>query len=116
VRRVKTAKDLFYTDPIGNKDPNLRAYSYESWAPCGNTNIGGGILAANDALTNPLDIRREAVWVMIVLSDGAANVTDPVGETVARSMARMATARGGHSAAYRAGAHMRSGSTLNVQP
>lgn len=80
---LKTAKDLFYTNPIGNKDPNLRAYSYEAWSPCGNTNIGGGILAANDALTNPLDIRREAVWVMIVLSDGAANVTDPVGETVA---------------------------------
>ncbi|MBN2305312.1 MAG: hypothetical protein JXQ72_12580 [Anaerolineae bacterium] len=58
--------------------PPLRPYSYEALAHCGNTNVGGGILAANNALTDPLDIRREAVWVMIVLSDGAANVTNPV--------------------------------------
>ena len=57
-------------------DPDNRPFAYESIASCGNTNIGGGILAANDALTNPSDIRREAVWVMIVLSDGAANVTN----------------------------------------
>ncbi|NLX11020.1 MAG: hypothetical protein GXY36_15335 [Chloroflexi bacterium] len=57
--------------------PELRPVAYETYAACGNTNIGGGIRAANSALTNPSDIRREAVWVMIVLSDGAANVTDP---------------------------------------
>lgn len=58
-------------------EPPVRPFSYESYAPCGNTNIGGGIRAATAALTNPDDIRREAVWVMVVLSDGAANVTDP---------------------------------------
>lgn len=58
----------------------LRPFSYEAIAPCGNTNIGGGILAANNALTDPVDIRREAVWVMIVLSDGAANVTNQLGD------------------------------------
>jgi hypothetical protein len=60
-------------------DPLNRPLAYESYGSCGNTNIGGGILAANDALTDPVDVRREAVWVMIVLSDGAANVTDEVG-------------------------------------
>ncbi|HML21054.1 MAG TPA: pilus assembly protein TadG-related protein [Aggregatilinea sp.] len=58
-------------------EPHLRPYSYESIGPCGNTNIGGGIRGAVSALTDPDDIRREAVWVMIVLSDGAANATDP---------------------------------------
>ncbi|MBN1679187.1 MAG: hypothetical protein JW966_02770 [Anaerolineae bacterium] len=57
-----------------------RPLAYETLAACGNTNVGGGILAANNALTAPEDIRREAVWVMIVLSDGAANVTDRVGD------------------------------------
>lgn len=62
--------------------PAARPFAYESLAACGNTNVGGGILAANNALTDPTTVRREAVWVMIVLSDGAANVTDPVGEVV----------------------------------
>ncbi len=56
--------------------PTVRPYAYESIASCGNTNVGGGILAASNALTDPVDVRREAVWVMIVLSDGAANVTN----------------------------------------
>jgi Flp pilus assembly protein TadG len=55
--------------------PVLRPGAYETVASCGNTNMGGGILAASNALTDPLDIRRQAVWVMVVLSDGAANVT-----------------------------------------
>lgn len=62
------------------EEPARRPFAYESVAPCGNTNIGGGILAASNALTDPADIRREAVWVMIVLSDGAANVTDRVSD------------------------------------
>jgi hypothetical protein len=66
-------------------DPLNRPFAYESLAACGNTNVGGGILAANDALTDPVDVRREAVWVMIVLSDGAANVTDPVGGITAEN-------------------------------
>jgi hypothetical protein len=59
--------------------PDLRPHAYETLASCGQTNIGGGILAANNALTDPVDVRREAVWVMIVLSDGAANTTNKVG-------------------------------------
>lgn len=62
------------------EEPPRRPLAYESVAPCGNTNIGGGILAASNAITDPVDIRYEAVWVMIVLSDGAANVTDRVSD------------------------------------
>jgi hypothetical protein len=61
--------------------PDLRPNAYETLAACGNTNIGGGILAASNALTDPLDIRREAVWVMVVLSDGAANVTNQTNDS-----------------------------------
>lgn len=76
---LRYARDKYYEAPFGLKPGEPRPYSYEAWAPCGNTNIGGGILRANDALTDPADMRREAVWVMIVLSDGAANVTEPIG-------------------------------------
>lgn len=68
---------------VDNTDVNplgLRPASYESIAPCPDTNIGGGIRAANDALTNLNTIRRDAVWVIILLTDGAANRTDPVPE------------------------------------
>jgi len=61
-----------------DEEPQRRPFAYESIAPCGNTNIGGGILAASNALTDPNDVRRDAVWVMVVLSDGAANVTNRV--------------------------------------
>lgn len=62
-----------------SSEPELHPTAYETIASCGNTNVGGGVLAANDALTDPVDVRREAVWVMIVLSDGAANVTNTIG-------------------------------------
>jgi hypothetical protein len=63
-----------------DEEPERRPFAYESIAPCGNTNIGGGILAASNALTDPVDVRRDAVWVMVVLSDGAANVTNRIPE------------------------------------
>lgn len=50
---------------------------------CTSTSIGGGLQAAAAAFTQPLggpnDIRDEALWVTILLSDGAANasITDP---------------------------------------
>lgn len=59
-------------------NPNIGFHSYQSTAPCPDTNIGGGIRKGNDVLTNALTIRRDAVWVMILLTDGAANRTDPV--------------------------------------
>lgn len=72
------------TDPPDNstgENPDfLRYMHYESLAPCPDTNIGGGIEAGNNALTNAATIRRDAVWVMIVLSDGAATATSPIGD------------------------------------
>jgi hypothetical protein len=56
-------------------DNNLRPRSYESIAQCTETNIGDGIRRANEALTNVDTIRRDAVWVAIILSDGAANAS-----------------------------------------
>ncbi len=47
---------------------------------CTSTSIGGGLLRAAQALTNPVGgpnaVRDEAVWVAILLSDGAANASD----------------------------------------
>lgn len=62
--------------------PELRPVAYETMASCGNTNTGGGLLAASNALTDPTDIRREAVWVIVLLTDGTANVTDKTHEAV----------------------------------
>ncbi len=53
-----------------------RFWSYETIAPCPDTNTGSGIFWANNALTNVETIRKDAVWVIILLSDGGANVTD----------------------------------------
>lgn len=52
-------------------------YTYNWAAPCMDTNMGGGVQAATSILTDPRYIRRSAVWVIILLSDGAANATPP---------------------------------------
>ncbi|MBN1963988.1 MAG: hypothetical protein JW910_05045 [Anaerolineae bacterium] len=57
---------------FGNGTP---PYTYDFIAYCTNTNMGGGIQAANAVLTQPEYIRRTAVWVIILLGDGAANRT-----------------------------------------
>jgi hypothetical protein len=43
---------------------------------CGSTNIGGGLRVAGNEFANP-PIRQEALWVVILLSDGAANSSHP---------------------------------------
>jgi hypothetical protein len=53
--------------------------SYELWASCRGTNIGAGLREGNNALLDPSTTRRTGtVWVMIMLSDGAAGASDPV--------------------------------------
>ena len=53
--------------------------SYEKHAACRGTNMGAALREANNALTDPITSRREGtVWVMILLSDGAAGASDPV--------------------------------------
>ena len=53
----------------------LSVSSYWTVAQCGDTNTGGGIRMGRAALTNPAWIRRDSVWVMVLLSDGVANRT-----------------------------------------
>lgn len=62
--------------PGGYNSEKFKYWSYESVAPCPDTNVGGGLNAANRVLTNPIQIRRDAVWVIILLGDGAATATD----------------------------------------
>lgn len=70
-------------DSLGSNPTYLRPYAYESVVQCPDTNIGGGVRKANDTLTNVVTIRRDAVWVMIFLSDGGANRTDSAPDLVA---------------------------------
>jgi hypothetical protein len=44
-------------------------------AECANTNLGGGIRVANSTLVNPNWKNPAAVWVIVLLTDGAANST-----------------------------------------
>lgn len=59
-------------------DPNVqRESSYENRASCRGTNIGSALGAAAQALY--INGRREgAVWIMVLLSDGAAGASDPM--------------------------------------
>lgn len=53
--------------------------SYELWSSCRGTNIGSGLREAYGALNNNLRPRTSgAVWIVILLSDGAAGASDPV--------------------------------------
>jgi hypothetical protein len=53
--------------------------SYDFWASCRDTNIGAALREANNALLDTYVGRTEgAVWIIIMLSDGAAGASDPV--------------------------------------
>lgn len=81
LRRIMYPNDV---DPVtGNNTvwmgtPLSVANSYELWGSCRDTNIGAALREANNALLDPRTSRREGVWVMILLSDGAAGASDPV--------------------------------------
>lgn len=52
---------------------------YDLRASCRGTNIGSGLREANNALLDPNTTRRSgAVWVIVMLGDGAAGASDPV--------------------------------------
>ncbi len=56
---------------------NLRFNSYELRASCAGTNMGGALAAGSSVLYS--EGRREgAVWIMVLLSDGAAGASNPV--------------------------------------
>ena len=50
-------------------------YFYETVANCVDTNTGGAVQAMTSLLTNPGWIRKDAVWVGVLLSDGYPNRT-----------------------------------------
>jgi hypothetical protein len=50
----------------------------ENYWLCMNTNLGAGVAYGSNQFTDPTLRRDESVWVMIVLSDGAANVAKGV--------------------------------------
>jgi hypothetical protein len=53
--------------------------SYQRWAQCRGGNIGAALRQANAALTDPGTARTlGSVWVMVLISDGAAGASDPV--------------------------------------
>jgi Flp pilus assembly protein TadG len=54
-------------------------YLYETVAPCPDTNTGGAIQAASSLLSDPRWIRKDAVWIAVLLSDGYPNRTPGVG-------------------------------------
>ena len=45
---------------------------------CTTTNIGGGLLGAASVLSDPNFMRRDSLWVVVLLTDGAANHTSPM--------------------------------------
>lgn len=52
---------------------------YEYYSECRGTNIGAALREGNNALLDPNTTRRfGAIWVMVLLSDGAAGASDPV--------------------------------------
>jgi len=56
-------------------------FSYEFRAGCSGNNIGAALRVGNNALLDPRTVRignTGAVWVMVLLGDGAAGASDPV--------------------------------------
>lgn len=73
----QSPRQCYTTQPI--RDPDYvnfrRVRNYWTQVQCNDTNMGGGIFQARAELVNPNYIRREAVWVMVLLSDGYPNRT-----------------------------------------
>lgn len=73
-------RQINFPDIAGNGGSTR--YSYDLWASCRGTNIGAALREGNNALLDPQTTRRfGAIWVMVLLSDGAAGASDPVRRT-----------------------------------
>lgn len=72
---VNNPNVIDYWSPPERAQPELRSAEYR--AGCGGGNIGGALNGAQSAFIT--DGRTEgAVWLMVLLSDGASGVTDPI--------------------------------------
>lgn len=79
--RVSNIPGASFFDDFNN--PGLRYFigkmGYEFYSECRGTNIGAALREGNNALLDPNTSRRfGAIWVMVLLSDGAAGASDPV--------------------------------------
>jgi hypothetical protein len=68
---------------VPSSPPDLpKIWSYDNRGSCAGTNIGAALATASEALGRPVDAgggRREgAVWIMVLLSDGAAGASNPI--------------------------------------
>lgn len=65
--------------PAESRDAQKPYYAYELRAGCRGSNVGAALRVANNALLDPATVRtNNAVWVMVMLGDGAAAASDPV--------------------------------------
>ncbi|MCC6897011.1 MAG: hypothetical protein IT321_29600 [Anaerolineae bacterium] len=63
------------------RQTNKGLFSYEFRAACGGNNVGAALRVGSNALLDPATVRignTGAVWVMVLLGDGAASASDPV--------------------------------------
>ncbi len=76
-----------YQTPGGNRvyysGSNPASYnigmSYELFGSCRGTNFGAALREGNNALVNPNTTRTSGtIWIIVLLSDGAAGASDPV--------------------------------------
>ncbi|MEP6985988.1 MAG: hypothetical protein ABI970_10335, partial [Chloroflexota bacterium] len=77
---MKSAKPAYASQDLA-RQADKPLYSYEFRAACGGNNIAAALREGNNALLNPLTSRSAnsgAIWVMVLLGDGAAGASDPV--------------------------------------
>lgn len=71
VRNVIDNQDVYAPPPCTSYPPDPSG--------CTSTNVGGGLLVAGTELTAGLQKRDDALWVIILLTDGAGNTTNKIG-------------------------------------
>ena len=75
LENVVTVPNWYYNAPYNGTDARFHSYEYQ--ASCAHANIGGALASGSGMLYN--EGRREgAVWIMVMLSDGAAGASNPI--------------------------------------
>ncbi|HSO26959.1 MAG TPA: VWA domain-containing protein [Anaerolineales bacterium] len=75
---LNAINSLVLPGKIGNPPCDFAIPDQLNNSGCANTNIGGGLLRASAALSDPNFVRADSIWVVVLLTDGAANRTDPM--------------------------------------
>ncbi len=77
---LKTFSAAYATKKL-SRQVGKALYSYEFRAACAGNNVGAALRVGSNALLDPRTVRignTGAVWVMVLLGDGAAAASDPV--------------------------------------